>query len=176
MGARPSQTGGRYRCHPIGVLVVDEIVTVPVSSITEQDATLAGFTTRDQLLSYLAERGPLEASTPVWRVRFHHGGDGDRVDLALHDTLTEADVAEIRARLAKLDRDAPWTEVTLRLIERRPRVAASALAAELGRQRLPFKEDVRKLKKLGLTQSFEVGYEVSPRGRAYLTAIDRHGR
>jgi len=26
------------------------------------------------------------------------------------------------------------------------------------------------LKKLGLTQSFEVGYEVSPRGKAYLAA------
>jgi ribosomal protein S19E (S16A) len=27
---------------------------------------------------------------------------------------------------------------------------------------------VRKLKKLGLTQSCEVGYEVSPRGRRFL--------
>jgi hypothetical protein len=32
---------------------------------------------------------------------------------------------------------------------------------------------VRKLKKLGLTQSFEVGYEISPRGRAYLAAPKR---
>jgi hypothetical protein len=29
---------------------------------------------------------------------------------------------------------------------------------------------VRKLKRLGLTQSFEVGHEISPRGRAYLAA------
>ena len=38
----------------------------------------------------------------------------------------------------------------------------------LGRETLPFKRDVRKLKELGLTRSLEVGYEISPRGRAYL--------
>ena len=32
----------------------------------------------------------------------------------------------------------------------------------------PFKAGVVKLKKLGLTQSFEVGYELSPKGRAFL--------
>lgn len=30
------------------------------------------------------------------------------------------------------------------------------------------KRDVRKLKALGLTESLEVGYRLSPRGRAYL--------
>ena len=50
------------------------------------------------------------------------------------------------------------------------RVAASKLAARVGRETLPFKTDVRKLKKLGLTQSFEVGYELSPRGLAYLAS------
>ena len=37
-----------------------------------------------------------------------------------------------------------------------------------GRETLPFKRDVRKLKELGLTRSLPVGYEISPRGRAYL--------
>ena len=35
-----------------------------------------------------------------------------------------------------------------------------------------FKLDVRKLKRLGLTVSLEVGYELSPRGRAYLAHLD----
>ena len=43
-----------------------------------------------------------------------------------------------------------------------------ALAASLGRETLPFKRDVRKLKELGLTRSLPVGYEISHRGRAYL--------
>ncbi len=56
----------------------------------------------------------------------------------------------------------------LRLIGDRPGVRAGDLAAELGRERLAFKADVRKLKALGLTESLEVGYRLSPRGRAYL--------
>jgi hypothetical protein len=47
-------------------------------------------------------------------------------------------------------------------------VRAGDLAADFGRDLQPFKTDVRKLKNLGLTISLEVGYELSPRGRAYL--------
>ena len=70
-----------------------------------------------------------------------------------------------------MDRDTPWTAATLAIIGAHPQIAASRLAAKLGRETAPFKVDVRKLKKLGLTQSFEVGYEISPRGRAYLDAV-----
>lgn len=162
--------GGRYRCHPIGVLEVDAIAQVRVDAITDADGVRAGFADRAALVAYLAERGPLAASDLVFRVELHHGGDGDRVELALADTLTADDVAAIRARLARLDAGGPWTADTLAIITAQPRIAASRLAAQLGRETLPFKVDVRKLKKLGLTQSFEVGYEVSPRGRAYLAA------
>lgn len=167
------RAGGRYRCHPIGVLEVDSIARVPVSAITEADAACSGFASRDALRSYLAELGPLDDATEVWRIALHHGGDGDRVGLALEDALTADDVAVIRDRLARLDRATRWTARTLALIAKHPRVAASKLAAKLGRETLPFKTDVRKLKRLGLTQSFEVGYEISPRGRAYLAAIAR---
>lgn len=162
--------GGRYRCHPIGVLQVDAIALVAVASITEEDAVAAGFATRALLLAYLAELGPLDETTTLYRVALHHGGDGDRTALALEDTLTPAEVEVIRGKLARLDKVTAWTARTLALIGKHPRIAASKLAVKLGRETLPFKEDVRKLKKLGLTQSFEVGYEVSPRGRAYLAA------
>ena len=45
---------------------------------------------------------------------------------------------------------------------------APDLATSLGRETLPFKRDVRKLKKRGLTISLQVGYAISPRARAYL--------
>src|SRR5271167_3158425 len=54
------RAGGRYRCHPIGVLEVDEVRTVPVGSISDADATGAGFSSRDALIAYLAELGPLD--------------------------------------------------------------------------------------------------------------------
>jgi hypothetical protein len=49
-------------------------------------------------------------------------------------------------------------------------VRAADLAAAMGRERQPFKADVRKRKELGLTESLEVGYRLSPRGRALLAA------
>ncbi len=165
------RVGGRYRCHPIGVLEVDDVRLVVADAITDDEAVLAGFASRAELVAHLAELGPIEADTQLYRVALHHGGDGDRVELALEADLTPADVEAIRTKLAKMDAKTPWTAETLAIIEARPRVAASKLAEALGRERLEFKTDVRKLKKLGLTQSFEVGYEVSPRGRAYLAAI-----
>jgi len=38
----------------------------------------------------------------------------------------------------------------------------------VGRETQPFKRDVRKLKELGLTESLERGYQLSPRGQALM--------
>lgn len=171
------KVGGRYRCHPIGVLEVDEVRRIQVHEITEQDAHQAGFASRSDLVDYLAggPRGALSPDAELFRIALHYGGDGDRVAIALDETLSEEDVATIKQKLARLDRDAPWTLATLRLIDENPQIAARILAKKLGRERDEFKVDVRKLKRLGLTQSFEVGYEISPRGRAFLDALGRLG-
>ena len=162
--------GGRYRCHPIGVLEVDAVELVLVRDISDDDARRSGFETRSELIEYLRAAAPerLTPASAVFRVELHHGGDGDRVEIALDDRLTPKDVAEIEQKLARMDANEAWTAATLAAIAKQPRVAASQLAAKLGRETLPFKVDVRKLKRLGLTQSFEVGYEISPRGRAFL--------
>jgi hypothetical protein len=162
--------GGRYRCHPIGVLVCDGVERVRLREITDDDARRSGFESREALLEYIrtGPGAPVADDTELWRVQLHHGGDGDRVEIALDDALAPADVALLRKKLARLDAKTKWTAKTLALIEEHPRIAASQLAKRLRRETLPFKTDVRKLKKLGLTQSFEVGYEISPRGRAYL--------
>ena len=89
---------------------------------------------------------------------------------------TTDEIEALVARLGRLDGKKPWTRETMQLIRKHPRIAASKLAAKLGRETLPFKVDVRKLKKLGLTQSFEVGYELSPRGAAVLAAQSKKAR
>ena len=79
-------------------------------------------------------------------------------------------------RLRRLDagsRHGPWTRTVLELIRDRPEVRAPDLAASLGRETQPFKRDVRKLKELGLTESLERGYRLSPRGRAVLARLDQ---
>jgi hypothetical protein len=63
-----------------------------------------------------------------------------------------------------------WRRPTVRA-GGRLRTAAGELATRVGREMLPFKADVRKLKELGLTESLEVGYRLSPRGRAVLTRL-----
>lgn len=165
------RTGGRYRCHPIGVLEVDDIRLVGVAEISDDEAKRSGFASRAELVAHLEELGPIDDDTQLYRVALHHGGDGDRVELALEDQLTDEDVEIIRGKLAKMDAKTPWTADTLALIAARPQVVSRVLAATLGRVTLELKTDIRKLKKLGLTQSFEVGYEISPRGRAYLAAV-----
>jgi hypothetical protein len=125
------------------------------------------------MMESLRVRSPeLTPSSEVFRVELSHGGDGDRVEIALNDQLTASDLEAIDAALAKLDAGAngAWTAKAMSLIEKQPRIAASKLAPSLGLETEPFKVLVRKLKKLGLTQAFEVGYEISPRGIAYRTA------
>lgn len=167
--------GGRYRVHPIGVVEVSAVRRVALEALGDDDARAGGFGSRDELLVYLAPvaKAPLTPQTLVFDVTLRHAGDGDRVEGALDATLSAADVDTLARRLARLDGKRPWTLTVLKLIVRRPRIAASKLAASLGRETLPFKADVRKLKRLGLTQSFEVGYEVSPRGLAWLKTAGR---
>jgi len=66
----------------------------------------------------------------------------------------------------------PWTSETLRLTDAHPGVVSTELAATVGCERAAFKLNVRKLKALGLTESLEVGYRLSPRGHVVLRAID----
>ena len=58
----------------------------------------------------------------------------------------------------------------LRQIGDRPGVVSTVLAEAVGLERPDFKLRVRRLKALGLTESLEVGYRLSPRGRAFLAA------
>jgi hypothetical protein len=57
------------------------------------------------------------------------------------------------------------------LIADRPGIVSRTLARQVGADVPPFKRRVRQLKELGLTESLEVGYRLSPRGRAVLERI-----
>jgi hypothetical protein len=163
-----ARAGGRHRT-PAGVLAVDAVAEVDPAAITEDDARAAGFGSRAALLVQLGRHG----DGPVYRVDFHHAGADPRETLRRQADLTGEELAGLRARLDRLDRagDGPWTVATLRLIGDRPGVRAGDLAEAAGRERQPFKTDVRKLKELGLTESLEVGYRLSPRGRALLERL-----
>jgi hypothetical protein len=167
--------GGRYRVHPIGVVEVVNVRPTRVADLQDSDARAAGFADLDELLAYLepAAKGKFGPDTALFRIQLTYGGDGDWVAISRDDTLGPDDIAEIDAKLSRFDARKAWTRETLALIEENPRTVASKLAARLGRETAPFKADVVKLKKLGLTQSYEIGYELSPRGKAYWKVAKR---
>jgi hypothetical protein len=155
-----------------GVIRVEEVSIVDAEAITDDEAVLAGHPHADALRKRLRD----DPSLPTYRVVLSWAGEDPRIALRESAELTDDEVAAIDAKLDRLDRASshgPWTMATLDVIRRRPHTRAPDLAEELGRERDPFKIDVRKLKNLGLTQSFEVGYAVSPRGEAYLARTTR---
>jgi len=164
---RQAVAGNRYRT-PRAIIEADAVDVVSLEDISDADARAGGYDDRDALIADL--RGTPELD--LYRIRFHPVDAPDpRAELAADAALTVADRDEIDRRLDRLDKASshgPWTRDTLRLIERMPAIRAGDLADEVGRERLPFKADVRKLKNLGLTISLGVGYELSPRGQAYL--------
>ena len=72
-------------------------------------------------------------------------------------------------------RFGPWTAPVLHLLAQNPGVRAGDLAPMVAQEIAAFKLNVRKLKTLGLTESLEVGYRLSPRGAALLDELRRRG-
>jgi hypothetical protein len=141
-----------------------------VADLSEREARRAGAASRDEVLRLMAGKLP----APIWRVGLRYAGADPRIALRNTDALSEADRTALLDRLDRLDRASrtgPWTRTVLALIAANPARRAPDLAAELGRDTQPFKRDVRKLKELGLTESLEVGYRLSPRGAALLAAL-----
>ena len=154
-----AKVGGRYR---IGGMLIEatDVRQVGVREITDDDARRAGATDRAPLLKRLG------AADPVWRVDFVFLGPDDRI-ARRNDTSSE-DLTDVLARLSRLDRNGAWTRQTLQLIERYPGIVSTTLARHANQERPAFKLNVRKLKELGLTESLEIGYRLSPRGEAVL--------
>lgn len=164
-----ARAGGRQRT-AVGELAIDSVEAVERSAITAADASRAGHASLDELFGELDARGDGQ----IWRIELHWAGEDPRRSLRQQADLDEAELERLRGRLERFDaasRHGPWTRATLELIAARPEVRAEDLAASVGREKLPFKRDVRKLKELGLTESLLVGYRLSPRGRALLERL-----
>ena len=164
---KPTVKAGGTLKTAVGVLAIASVEPIPVSAVSREDAVRAGFASRAALLKAF----PRKPGSRLYRVEFSVAGPDPRIALRNNPKLEPAEREAIEARLARMDRSSaigPWTHQTLELIARRPETRAGDLAAQLQQERLPFKANVRKLKALGLTESLEVGYRLSPRGRAYL--------
>jgi len=165
---RPNVRSGGTLLTAIGQLAIDAVEPISEAEIDSTTAKAAGFNSREDGLAALAGR-----EGNFYRIRIRLIGPDPREALRGADSLTDADVQELVGRLDRLDARRSWTRTTLRLIATHPRHRAPGLAAMLGRDVLRFKQDVRKLKALGLTESLDVGYRLSPRGQALLSRLGR---
>jgi hypothetical protein len=176
------KTGGRLRT-AVGELAILSVAVVDPAAIEDGAARRAGFDSADALRADLFRERPsgvararvakpTEASV-IYRVEVAFAGVDARA--AMRETLLDdAALAVVLGRLARIDErrvDGPWTQRVLSLVETWPARRAPELAEMEGRETLPFKTDVRKLKELGLTESLTVGYRLSPRGVQVLAAL-----
>jgi hypothetical protein len=170
---RPQALAGRRYRTPAGIIEVESIDVISKPEITDADAIRAGHTDAIALIADLPGADP----SPIYRIAFHYVNEPDPRDQLAADTeLSPEGVAAIDRKLDRYDAASsygPWTVETLAIIADHPEVRAGDLAGMLGRERAAFKLDVRKLKNLGLTSSFPVGYRLSPRGERYLCLTGR---
>lgn len=170
---RPTvKTGGTLRT-AIGLLAIHAVEPVTDAHLTMADAREAGYADLGALRAALAAYA--SPGTTLYRIRLAPAGMADPRDaLRRQADLSTDEVSALKLKLDRFDAGSPcgpWTRPTLRAIADRPGTRAGDLAATLGLERLWFKTQVRKLKALGLTESLEVGYRLSPRGAALLRLL-----
>jgi len=153
-----------------GVVRIGRIATAVLENLTDADATLSGFADLAALRDML---GP-DDGNPVYRIELLGLEPDERVSLRATSDFTDPEWQAMQERFRRWERAAPgYFPGILSAIARSPEVAAARLAADLGVDKLKFKQDVRKLKELGLTESLDVGYRLSPRGRTVLDRISK---
>jgi hypothetical protein len=164
---RPRVKVGTRMRTAVGLVQITSVDRVPVGSLTAADARRAGAASLTALRRGLDRVHP---ERPVYRIGLRYAGVDPRH--ALREAIPDA--AETDAIVAWLDRlDAasptgPWTRATLLLIDELPATRAPDLAQRMGRDTPSFKQNVRKLKERGLTESLDIGYRISARGAAVL--------
>ncbi len=168
--SRPGAKAGGTQMTQGGVVGIDSVDIVSEEEITAKDARSAGYESRDILVEKLNYR-----DDPIYRIGVRWVGEDPRIALRSSDDPSDDELAEIIAKLDKMDRTSKrgaWTRSYLEVIDSMPATYSGLLADYLGISQADFKPWVRKLKALGLTESLEVGYRLSPRGKKVLTALN----
>ena len=149
---RPRVKAGTRLRTAVGVVAIDDVRVV--EDVSEEEARRAGVSRAEAI----GDGRP----GALYRIELRLAGPDPRVALR-EAPPTEEDFA----RLARM----PWALDYLRAIAERPEVRAADLAADFGVERRVFKTRVRRLKELGLTESLDRGYRLSPRGEAVLKEV-----
>jgi hypothetical protein len=162
---RAAPADGSSLLTAVGVLRLDRVTVIDEGDITADDVRRTG-------MSIAELRESIAGEGTLLRIELHRDGDDPRV--ALRQRLpTAAELEAVIGRLAVIDAaaNAPWTMLYLRLISDQPAIVSHVLAKQAAMDLATFKRRVRRLKELGLTESLEIGYRLSPRGAAVLQRL-----
>ncbi|MDZ5698934.1 ASCH domain-containing protein [Chelativorans sp. M5D2P16] len=137
----------------------------------EEEAQSAGFASLDELRHDLRDG----EGRSLYRIELCGIEVDRRVPLRQESALAPQEAAAIEEKLSRWDKAngrKGYHRAILDAIAAGGGVAAARIAEQLGVEKLKLKRDVRKLKELGLTESLDVGYGLSPRGRALLAILE----
>lgn len=166
---RPTVKTGTHLRTDVGVLVIDAVEEITPQEITDAAARQSGFPSKDALLTELARH-----KGQLYRIRLHHGGEDPRIALREDADMDTATISMILKKLQGLDARSiygPWTKKALGYIDRHPQEKAANMSIALNMDKEWLKVQIRKLKELGLTESLNPGYRLSPRGEVILAAL-----
>jgi len=163
---RPSVKIGTRQRTAVGIIEVTSLTEIGLDAIGDNDAARAGAASAAGIRDWLGTR-----DGTVYRIGLTYAGPDPRVELRDAPIRDQAEYAEIANALGRYDESSrwgPWTLLVLQAIDAARGTPAQDLADRFGREKRLFKTDVRKLKELGLTESLNPGYRLSPRGESYL--------
>ncbi len=154
----------------LGRIKIGRISIVELNDISTSDAQDAGFTSETPLINLLREQKEgtiykIEVSSVVVK-KVELSNDFGKLD--------KEELLALKAELEKLDKGSKvgkWTKRTLLVIAENPHMKAADLAVLAKKEKEWLKVNVRKLKSLGLTESHEPGYSLTPLGLRYLNSI-----
>jgi hypothetical protein len=167
---RPSVQAGGTLLTPVGQLSIQSVELVALETISSAEANRAGYHSKEALLEALRAR----AAGDVYRIELGPLRPDPRIALRMTDVGSATELQHLQAQLRRLDSRAPngaWTCRTLQVLEDHPGICAGDICNLVGQDKEQFKLNVRKLKKLGLTESLQTGYRLAPRGEALLRVL-----
>ena len=168
---KPTVKSGGTLVTAVGTLSIESIEPIAMSALRAADAARAGFDTLAELKRQLSTREGTVYKIAVARIGPDPRDRAARRAPSPTATLPRRCSTSSRGSTAR-PRAGPWTARTLRLIAANPEVRAADLAEGEGLTKKVFKPRVRRLKELGLTESLEKGYRLSPRGASLLEFLD----
>ena len=153
----------------IGQLHIDDLKTIKLDDITDGILTRCGIN-----------------DFRVWKKKFYDKRDGDlylvefsiigpdpRIELRENINWSLEELIKVKKKLNTWDINygSPWTLRVMQYILDHPQKRAADMAVDLGIEKSILKPNIRKLKALGLTISYSVGYDLSPRGKKLLEVL-----